>query len=187
MNNRILKMTWWLFALFATGCVRGGERTPSVSAALPPEDVTRQAKGAEELWVETMDCGGIRYRIESNCQASGSDMELNDCSSQRLVVEQGGSKRTIRLPNPLPAESETLRLEKLFVVQWGCVTAAEGSYAVLYYSQGGGSAEGYENVEFYDGAGKPVETANPDWVEINRKWSDGLRPVKSIMPLEGGK
>lgn len=186
MENRFLKITWCLFVLFVIGCVRGGERTPSVPATLPSVDVTHRAKDAGELWVETMVCGSTRYRIESKCTASGSDMELNECSSQRLVVMQGGTKRMVQLPSPLPSNSEALRLEKLFVVQWGCVTTAEGAYAVLYYSQGGGSAEASESVEFYDGTGNPVGAANPDWVEINRKWSDDLRPVKSIMPLEGG-
>lgn len=167
--------------LLATGCAKPGAGGAPVQSAV----VRAQNRSASDsaVWTEMMRCGGQTYRLRSHCVASASDMELNACSQQDLTIGAGGM--VIDLPNPLPEDRETLNIDALFVVQWGCSRVGGSEYGVLYYSTGGGTAIGSENVEFYAPSGARIDPGYADWRELNQKWRGGLKSVKSIMPLEG--
>jgi len=134
-----------------------------------------------------MQCGGATFRLQSDCTASGSDMEFNACRSQSLTVDHSPKQMQIKLPNPLPEDRVDLlkagSLKQLFVVQWGCETVRNRGYAVLYYTTGGGHAGSSENVEYYDATGSQVGKSGTDWDYLNRHWDSSLKPVESLMPL----
>lgn len=171
-------------ALLASGCAKsGGGSTRTEPAVVSP---AQNVSGSDEdVWTETMRCGGQTYRLRSHCAASGSEMELNSCSRQDLAIGTGAA--VIDLPNPLPEDRESLNIKALFVVQWGCSRVGGTEYGVLYYSTGGGTATGSENLEFYAPSGTRIAPEHADWRELNQKWRNDLRPVKSIMPLEGAE
>lgn len=168
--------------LLASGCAKSGASGARAEPAVVSH--AQNDSGSDgDAWTEMMRCGGKTYRLRSHCVASGSDMELNSCSRQDLTIGTGGA--VIDLPNPLPEDRESLNIKALFVVQWGCSRVGGSEYGVLYYSTGGGTGIGSENVEFYAPSGTRIDPGYADWRELNQKWRDDLRPVKSIMPLEG--
>jgi len=186
MPIRSLSLISCAAILLAAGCLQ----TAPVGIS-PVAEAAQTSQTAAGAWVASMQCGGSTFRLQSDCTASGSDMELNICRSQSLAVTRPPKHVQVKLPNPLPEDRVDLlnagSLEQLFVVQWGCQTVQNRGYAVLHYSTGGGNAPGSENVEYYDATGSQVDKSRTDWKDLNEHWDDSLKPVKSLMPLEGAE
>ena len=140
-------------------------------------------------WTQEIKCGDTRYRITSECVASGSDMELNTCKQQTLT--QLDTHKTIVLPNPTKADAKGIakagNTGRLFVTMWSCEAKGIDQYLILHYYAGTGRDQYDEYEEIYDKALHPIHSSNKKLAgELIRKATSPTISVQSIMPLEGG-
>lgn len=141
-----------------------------------------------EVWPTRIDCGGIRFEINSYCAPSHDEFTLNECTRQTLSIP--ALQQSVALPNPDKKGLRTFKAARangveLFVTSAHCAVVEGKPYLELYYSTGGGHNDYDEFVEFYDAALKPIHD------EGNRKLIDSILKitgkskgieVKSIMP-----
>ena len=140
-------------------------------------------------WTQEIKCGDTRYRITSECVASGSDMELNTCKHQTLT--QLNTNKTITLPNPSNADAKGIAKAgnkgRLFVTSWSCEVKGSDKYLRLNYYAGAGRSQYDEYDEIYDKNLSPIHVTNrklADELLINAARRHGFpTAVKSIMPL----
>ena len=140
-------------------------------------------------WTQEIKCGNTRYRITSECVASGSDMELNTCKHQTLT--QLITNKTITLPNPSNADAKGIAKAgnkgRLFVTSWSCEVKGSDQYLRLNYYAGAGRSQYDEYDEIYDKNLSPIHVTNrklADELLINAARRHGFpTAVKSIMPL----
>lgn len=139
-------------------------------------------------WTQEIKCGDTRYRITSECVASGSDMELNTCKHQTLT--QLNTNKTITLPNPSNADAKGIAKAgnkgRLFVTSWMCIEKGADQYLHLDYYVGTGRNQYDEYYESYDKSLVPLHFTNKKLADELVTKALGRKSiwVKSIMPLQ---
>lgn len=138
-------------------------------------------------WTQEIKCGDTRYRITSECVASGSDMELNTCKQQTLT--QLDTHKTIVLPNPTKADAKGIakagNTGRLFVTSWMCIENGADQYLHLNYYAGTGRNQYDEYYESYDKSLVPLHFTNKKLADklVTKALGRKSISVKSIMPL----
>lgn len=141
----------------------------------------------KELWIEQMQCGEIRYEIESDCKKSTEPDTLNECKSQQLRITHDGNTRMEALPRFEKSSAKGIReagrsVNDFFVTQWACVDGGAHKVAVLYYSVGGGTGAYVDAATVYGAEGILIEDEESATVRIAMANLGRMRAVKSIMP-----
>jgi hypothetical protein len=141
-----------------------------------------------EVWREEISCGNMTFKIQSECRASGSSEEINQCKSQAL--SNTNINNWIPLPQPKKSDKEGMEragvARRLWATSWRCVTIDTTNYLRIDFSTGGGREAYDEYVEAYD------EYLHPTHLDDKTKYSlilkNSLRtpaiPIKSIMPID---
>lgn len=138
-----------------------------------------QTNLAMEEWRTTIDCGGSRYFVISQCRASGDPFELNTCvPNQKLIF---GDKSI-----SVPAGKLRRQSTALYATHWNCIEEPQGSVIRLGYASGEGRGSNDEGTEFFDDQLRLIQ----DEKRINRFFQSLKKSrkgfVRSIMPGEGG-
>jgi len=141
-----------------------------------------------EVWPTRVDCGGIRFELNSYCTPSHEEFTLNECTRQTLSIP--AQQQSVALPNPDKKGLRTFKAAHahgvdLFVTSAHCAVVEGKPYLELYYSTGGGHNDYDEFVEFYDAALKPIhDEGNRKLIDFIVKTADKNKgiEVKSIMP-----
>lgn len=141
-----------------------------------------------EVWPTRIDCGGIRFELNSYCTPSHDEFTLNECTRQTLSIP--AQQQSIALPNPDKKGLRTFKAARangveLFVTSAHCAVVEGKPYLELYYSTGGGHNEYDEFVEFYDATLKPIhDKSDRKLIDAILKIADKSKSidVRSIMP-----
>jgi hypothetical protein len=138
-----------------------------------------QTKPVMEEWRSTIDCGGLKFVVVSQCKASGDPFELNTClSNQKLTL---GDKSV-----NIPASKLRSQPTTLYATYWYCIEEPQGPVVRLGYASGKGRGSDDEGTEFFDYQLRLIqdEKRTDSLFKNLKKVRKGF--VRSIMPGEGG-
>jgi hypothetical protein len=144
------------------------------------------AKGWE-LWTERMQCGAVRYQIQSECKKSVDPYTLNECRPQQLRVTYRGKTRIVTLPQLQKSDEEGLKkagrsIHDFFVTQWTCTGDESAQAAALYYSVGGGTGPYVDIMTIYNSHGNFIEDDRDITFNMLVTERKRMTSVRAIMP-----
>jgi hypothetical protein len=164
------------FIVFSYGCI---DQNRSLAA-----DVKINK---ETLWIQTLQCGQAKFEISSDCMISGSEFDLNICSSQSLSLLD--SDKIFILPQPSTLDKKGIEkagnTNRLFVISWACVAQKNQQFLKLFYSDGGSGRNKYgEMTEFYSESLEPIHKLDKQLSQaLHRAAEKNKDTISSIMPL----